>query len=242
MTLQLIGNRIAMPSTVETLRELHRLRKLIRDLEEQIAEGPSLLSAEKARLTKAETNLKEAVDGLKHLKVSIHEKETSLKAAHQQIAKYEKQRETASSKKELDAFEHEIGHNRQKVAQLEEEILNGLSEVDERTAKIPEIEKDLTRVKAESATFQKEADERHERLTKELERAKAELVEAEKALPEDNRSQYLREVARYGPEALARVQDKVCSYCNGSLTMQHLREIEAGRYTTCKSCGRILYV
>ena len=98
------------------------------------------------------------------------------------------------------------------------------------------------RVKAESANFQKEADERHERLLRELDRAKSELEEAEKHLPETNREHYLRMIVGHGPEALAAVENKVCSFCNGSLTMQHLRELEAGRYTTCKGCGRILYV
>src|ERR1051326_3039027 len=109
-----------MPNTVDTLREIHRLRKLITDLHEQIAGGPEALAAEQARVTQAETDLRDAQDRLKHLKVAVHDKETSLKAAHQQIAKYEKQRETAGSKKELDAFDHEISHSRQKVAELEE--------------------------------------------------------------------------------------------------------------------------
>jgi uncharacterized protein len=235
-------NKDTMPNTVDILRELHRLHKLIRDLNEQITESPSLLSAEQARLAKAETNLREAQDGLKHLKVSVHEKETSLKAAHAQIAKYEKQRDTAGSKKELDAFEHEISHNRQKVSQHEDEIFAGLSEIDERTANLPEIEKELARVKVESANFQKEADERLQRLTRELERARTELADAEKAIPEDHRAHYIRMIIGHGADALAKVQDKNCSFCNGSLTMQHLRELEAGRYTTCKGCGRILYV
>ncbi len=231
-----------MPSNVQILRELHRLHKLIRNLNEQIAEGPSVLAAEQARLTKAESNVQEAKDGLKHLKVSIHEKETSLKATYQQIAKYEKQRDTAESKKELDAFEHEIKHNRDKVTQLEEEIFSGLTEVDERTAQIPVLEKELTQVKAESASFQKEADERLQRLTRELERAKTELAETETTLPEEYRSHYQRMIIGHGADALAAVENKTCSFCYGSLTMQHLRELEAGRFTTCKSCGRILYV
>ena len=71
------------------------------------------------------------IDGvaIKQLKVSAHDKEVSLKAAHQQIAKYEKQRETAASKKELDAFEHEIAHNRGECAKFEEEIFAMLTEI-----------------------------------------------------------------------------------------------------------------
>ena len=231
-----------MPSNVEILRELHRLHKLIRSLNEQIAEGPSVLAAEQARLAKAGSNVQEAKDGLSHLKVSIREKESTLKATYQQIAKYEKQRDTVESKKELDAFEHEIKHNRDKVAQLEEEILTSLSQVDEQTAQIPELEKELVRIKAESANFQKEADERHQRLTREFERAKTELAELEKSLPPDHLDQYHRQIAGHGADALAKVENKTCTFCYGSLTMQHLRELEAGRYTTCKGCGRILYI
>src|SRR5262245_12977482 len=193
-----------MPNIVETLRELHRLRNLIRDLQEQIAEGPSLLSAEQTRLTRAENDLKEAQAGLKHLKVEVHEKETTLKATHQQIAKYEKQRETAASKKELDALEHEISHNRQKCSQLEDEILAGLAEIDERTANIPVLEKELAKVREESAGFQKEADERQSRLQRELERSQVELAEWEKNLPADVRATYNRLVASHGPDALAK--------------------------------------
>ncbi len=232
-----------MPSIVETLREAHRLRKLIRDLQEQIAEGPSLLTAEQARLTRAESDLKEAHAGLKHLKVEVHEKETTLKATHQQIAKYEKQRETAASKKELDAFDHEIAHNRNRASQLEDEILAGLGEIDERTGSIPLLEKELANVRQESAGFQKEADERQARLQRELERARAELGEGEKSLPPEVRKEYDRLVASHGPDAMAQVQNRTCTSCYGSLTQQTVRELEGGgRFVTCTICGRALYV
>ena len=158
--------------------------------------------------------MKEAQDGLKHLKVSVHDRETTLKATHQQMAKYEKQRETATSKKELDAFDHEIGHARQKCSQLEDEILTGLGEIDERTAKLPELERELARVREESAGFQKEADERLQRLQNELERAKSELAAAEQTIPPDIRPQYNRLVASARPthrtaETASVVEDRV---------------------------------
>ncbi|SRR6266568_3141761 len=232
-----------MPSIVETLREAHRLRKLIRDLQEQIAEGPSLLSAEQARLTRAESDLQEAKDGLKRLKIDVHDKETTLKATHQQVAKYEKQRETAASKKELDAFDHEIAHNRQKCSQLEDEILAGLGEIDERTAQIPLLEKELAKVREESAGFQKEANERQARLKSELERAQSELAQWEKNLPSDVRATYIRLVASHGPDAMAKAENRTCQACYASLTLQTLRELEGGgRFVTCTICGRMLYV
>lgn len=231
-----------MLTTADTFREIHRLRKLIRDLDEQIAEGPSLLKGQQNELTRAEAGFKQAQDDLKHLKVSVHDKETSLKAAHQQIAKYEKQRETAQSKKEMDAFETEIGHARKKCAQLEDEILNGMGEIDERTANLPNIEKDMKRVREETAVFQQEAAERHQRLLTESERARSELAQAERTLPDETRPEYIRLVQRFGADALAAVKDRSCQNCHGSLTIQHNRELEMGRFKTCNNCGRVLYV
>jgi predicted nucleic acid-binding Zn-ribbon protein len=232
-----------MPSIVETLREAHRLRKLIRDLQEQIAEGPSLLSAEQDRLDRAEKDVADAKAALQQLKLDVRDKESTLKTTHQQLAKYEKQRETAASKKELDAFDHEIKHNREKASQFEDEILNGLGEIDERTANIPVLEKELAKVRQESAGFQKEADERIARLHAELERAQGELAEGEKNLPPEVRQTYSRLVASHGPDAMAKVENRICQACYASLTMQTIRELEGGgRFVTCTICGRALYV
>ena len=53
-------------------------------------------------------------DGIKKLKVAIHEKEVALKAKHQEIAKREKQQnENVANKKEYDALGHEIAAARQ---------------------------------------------------------------------------------------------------------------------------------
>jgi predicted nucleic acid-binding Zn-ribbon protein len=231
-----------MPSIVETLRELHRLHRLIRELKTATEEGPRLLKQQQARLTKAEAAVADGHDVLTRLKVSAREKEVSLKASHQQIAKYEKQRETASSKKELDAFEHEIAHARTTCAQLEDEILAILGEIEEQTARIPELDKALAQVKLEAAGFEKEEQERQQRLAGELVRAQAELVEVEKAIPSDIRSLYDRLITVNGADGLAAVRDKTCTSCYGELTLHHQRELDTGRLVLCKTCGRALYI
>lgn len=231
-----------MTTVVETFRELHRLRRLARDLEAELADAPRQLAAQQARLAKAEQDLQAAQDGLKHAKVTVSDKEKTLKSTHQQIAKYEKQRESATSKKEFDAFDHEIAHAKQKCAELEDEILAGLSDIDDRTAALPEIERELARVREETLKFQGEAEERRGFLQRELERAKTELAAAEATLPEDIRSHYQRLVASYGAEALAKVENRTCQQCYGSITLQMDRELGAGRFVTCKGCGRALYV
>lgn len=231
-----------MAGIVDTFRELHRLHRLVRDLQSEMEKGPRLLRQQQMRLQRAEDAVKENQDTIKQLKVSTHEKEVSLKAAHQQIAKYEKQRETAASKKELDAFEHEIAHNRQECGKLEDEIFAIMTEIDERTAKGPELDKVVAQAKQEVAGFEQEEKQRQERLSGELRRATDERAALEKTLPSDIRPLYDRLINSYGPDGLAAVKDRTCSNCYGSITLQHQRELDAGRFFTCKNCGRILYV
>src|SRR5438132_1692159 len=101
-----------MPGPAATLREIHRLRRLAKDLEGRIAQQPRLLRAQQNAVTKQEENLREAQEAIKRLKVTTHEKEVSLKTTNQLIAKHEKQLNEAATKKEYDALKSEIAAGR----------------------------------------------------------------------------------------------------------------------------------
>jgi predicted nucleic acid-binding Zn-ribbon protein len=230
-----------MPTPVEIVRELSRLHRHAGELEEAKEHGPKLLKAQQGKLTRHENAVREAQENLKKLKVNIHEKEVSLKAMHQAVAKHEKQLDEAGGKKEYDALQTEIAAEKQKCAALEDEILAGLGEVDEKTAQIPQLEKSLAQVKVETANFDRDERERQDRVAKELETARGQLAEAEKQLPAENKSVYDRLVAAHGADAIAAIRDNTCSHCYNSITVQQQRELHAGRFSLCKSCGRIVY-
>src|SRR6266705_297795 len=88
------------------LKDIHRLRRHIKDLEGKLEQGPKALKAHQIRVTQAEEALHKAQDGVKGLKVKIHEKEVSVKAAQQNIEKLEKT--PISNKKEYDALRTEV--------------------------------------------------------------------------------------------------------------------------------------
>src|SRR5205807_2603818 len=92
-----------MTATATILREIHRLRRQAAELQARIDQGPRQLKAQHARIARQEETLRQAQDAVKHLKVTMHEKDVSLKATQQQIAKYEKQLNEVTSKKEFDA-------------------------------------------------------------------------------------------------------------------------------------------
>ena len=88
-----------MAGPAPILREVHRLRRHAKELQNEIQRGPRLLKAQQAKLTSQENLIKEGHEALKKLKVAAHDKETQLKGVQQVIAKHEKQKNEATSEK-----------------------------------------------------------------------------------------------------------------------------------------------
>lgn len=231
-----------MPGPAVIFRELHRLRRFARDLQEQIDRIPRQLKIQKAKVEHQEKVQREAQDGLKKLKVAIHEKEVTLKTTHSQIAKHEKQREKAESKKEYDALQVEIAAERDAFRRLEEEILEGMAATEDQTAQLPELEKAVQQAKREYADFEKGVGARQADLTTQLNDAEAQLKTIEATLPPEVMGPYQRVLAAKGADSLAVVKDRVCSACYTEITAQQNNNLHAEHFVLCKSCGRILYL
>src|SRR5690348_10092706 len=121
-----------MSGPISTLRDLHRLRKHVKSLKDEIDRLPRQLRVYQGRVVAAERALAEAQDGIKHVKVAVHHNEVSLKEAHQNAAKYEKQLNDVTGKKEYDALQSEIAHAKAEAQRLEDEILAGMTDAEER--------------------------------------------------------------------------------------------------------------
>jgi predicted nucleic acid-binding Zn-ribbon protein len=230
-----------MPGPAVVIREVHRLRKLARDLQEQLDRGPRQLKIQHAKVAHRETLLREEQDAIKKLKVGTHEKEVSLKTAHNQIAKYQKQLSEAASKKEYDALQNEIAVAKAQTQQLEDDILATLTEGEERATKLPELEKGVRQAKDEAAAFEKGTAERTAGLNAQLAETQAKLKEVEAVVPADIRTQYNRIVTAMGADGFAVVRDRICASCHTALTVQLHTDLLQNQFVVCRSCGRILY-
>ena len=69
-----------MPGVADILREIHRLRRHAREMQQEIDRSPIVLKAHKNKMEKAEAAAAGGHDALKKLKVATHEKEVSLKS------------------------------------------------------------------------------------------------------------------------------------------------------------------
>lgn len=233
-----------MSGPAPIFREVHRLRRHETALQEDIDRGPRLLKAHQAKLAAVEGSLAQGHEAIKKLKVQMLEKESQLKGVQQVIAKHEKQRNEATSKKEYDALNAEIGSEKRKITAIEDDILEILGKIEEQTAKIPEFEKTLEKAKADFAELEKGAAGRADDLRQELEKTKAQLQQVEAALPDDAsfRSVYNRVVQSKGADALAGIVGRTCTACYTEITAQNLHDLTQEKFVMCKSCGRALYL
>ncbi len=231
-----------MASTAELMREIHRLRRFARDLQEQIDRAPVQQKAQKAKVTRQEDAARDNQEAIKKLKMAVHEKEVTLKTTHGQIGKHQKQLNEAGSKKEYDALQAEIAAAREKSATLEEEILAAMSETEERTAKIAELDKTAQTVREEFARWDKDSGARLAAFKQQLDETQARLKEVEATVPTKIRRDFDRIVRGKGVDAFAPVENRGCASCRTEITAQQYNELLMGDFVACKSCGRILYL
>lgn len=223
-------------------REIHRLRRFAHELQEQIDRLPRQQKAQQAKVARQEEILRQAQDAIKHLKVDIHSKEGTLKATHGQIAKYQKQLNGAESKKEYDALQHEINDAKAACERLEEGILAGMAESDEKTAQVPQLEKAVRQAKEEYAKFEAGIQERLTGYRTQLAQTQQQLQVQEAAIAANLRPQYDRVVAAQGHNAMSPVEGRSCAACHTEITAQQYCELQQELFVVCKSCGRILYL
>lgn len=232
-----------MSTPVPTLlKEIHRLRKFLRDLQSEIDLGPRVAKIRQQTLAAAEQTHKDAYDTIKKLKLKQKDDEGTLKQTETRLEKLAFELNGASSKKEFDAKQTEIANATTKKGELEDAILTAITEIEERTANLPAVEKAWADAQAAFAEGQTEAKARLERMLAEQTQAKAELAAVEANLPADMRTQYDRLVKAYGPDGFAGVNGRACSQCRTSITEGAKSELARGAFTCCANCGRALYV
>jgi predicted nucleic acid-binding Zn-ribbon protein len=231
-----------MPGPAAILKELHRLRRHLKDLEAKIEQAPKQLAIQQKKLAFQEETHKQAHDNVKNLALAIREKEGNIKATQTQIKKYEKQLDEAANRKEYDTLKAEISQEQTHIRKHEDDILAMMTDTEEKTAKLPEADKAIEKARADFAQFEKDQQERLQRFAEERTRSQDELKAGEATLPDDVRAMYQRHIAAKGLEAISSVNGRVCTACYTEITSQMLSELKREMFLLCKNCGRMLYL
>lgn len=230
------------PTTPELFKELHALRKHLRDLQAEIDAGPRVHKTRTNQLQAAKLSLEAAHESIKQLKLKQKNDEGSLKQEEQTLDKYERQLTEAKSSKEFEAKKHEIEMAKSRISELEDAILTAMTSIEEQTANLPNVEQRWADAQKEFAEFEKEAAERMGRLKSESEIANKKLQELEPLLPPVAKSRYDRLVKAYGADALSAIVGRTCQHCHVTITEQCRIDLLSGRFASCPNCDRCLYI
>lgn len=225
------------------LRELHRLRKHLRECQAEIDRAPKLLKAHQAKLAATEKAVTDARDELKKRKAGILTCEAQIKSLSQAVTKHEKQLDGLTATRDILAKQHDIENTKGLILKQEDELMTLMTEVDERTLKLPDIEKTLVKAKADFATFEKDAAEKLTRMKEDAAISTKALAAEETKIPPAIRGQYDRLVKAYGADGLAVIENQSCTQCRVGITAQQYADLVKGtEFFCCRSCGRGLYI
>lgn len=229
-------------SVPQTLKELHRLRRHLRDLQSEIDLGPRVQKIRQTKLSADELAHKEAHNAIKKLKLEQKENEGALKQTEQRLDKLAADLNSAGSNKEFVAKQSEIAQATVKKGELEDAILTAITDIEERVAKLPDVDKAWAEAQAEFAQAQKEGQARLERMLADQKESQAKLAATEALIPPDIKPLYDRLVKAYGADGLAAVKGRSCQQCRTSLPEQTRTTLLGETFVCCPTCGRGLYI
>jgi predicted nucleic acid-binding Zn-ribbon protein len=228
-------------SVTSALRECHRLRLHLRNLQAEIDRGPRILQEHQDELDAARREHQAHHDAIKALRLKQRDDEGTLKQTDARLAKLEEQLTGISVQKEYAAKELEIAHAKEKKGELEDAILAAITGLEGKTAAVPAVEEKWKAAQDEFKRAEGEAAERLERLRADLEASRADLAKAEATIPPDAKSTYDQIVRTKGPDAFAAAKNRVCQGCRTSMTEVQFNELRRGAFRTCITCGRMQY-
>ena len=220
---------------------LHRTNRQKTDLKGQLARGPKMVAAARAKLQATEDNAVRVRSKLMHMKVEADSKQLQMKEREEKIVNLHGKLNAAKENREYQALKDQIAADKQANVVLSDEILELLESIDEKAAELKRAEANVIEVRSELDKIEKVVADKQLVLESELARVESELAEAEKGLSGDFKREYTRLVAAKGEDAMAELEGNCCSGCYQSLTPQHLDRLLLGQPVLCPSCGRLIY-
>lgn len=228
--------------TSQALQQLHHLLQQLEDAETLLAHGPKRIAAAKKKIAAAEQVCEVQKEKIQALRKASDQKNLNLKSNEAEILKLSGRLNEASSNKEYDIIQGQVGVQRGKNESLEDEILTLLTEVDEATTELASAETAVKELTQRCKDIEAEVLDREPGIRADITRLTAEITEAESAFPAgETRGDYERLRASLGAGALSEVQDAFCLACNTKVIAQDCVRIKIGEIVGCRECGRMLY-
>ena len=223
------------------LQILHDLHLKLQAVQEELEKGPRLIKAKENVLAKKQAELDQAKTIYTDQRKMADQKNLQLKTNENKLADLNAKLNMASTNREFDILKGQIAADKMANSVLEDEILDCMEQVDRLKGKIAEAEKVVANAKDDVRKMTDQVAAAEAGLKERAGKLKLAVAEAETVVPKDFMATYRRLVLAHGAEALAVVENNVCTSCNVSLSPQQGVELRGGRFIFCISCGRLIY-
>ena len=231
-----------MTDSAGLLTGLHHYHKRVADLRDRLNRGPKQIQARQAHLNLKNGERDAAKEKLQKTRLTVSEKELSLKERENRILDIRAKLNSCSTNKEYQALIEQIAADEQANSVLSDEILELLDKVEEDKEAVNVAAAAVQEAEEQLSTVTDKVEAQKGDLERDLADVEAKLKELESKLPQDVRGEYERVARAHGEDALAPLDGDVCGGCYQRVTPQMENELKLGRMVFCKSCGRMLYV
>ena len=232
---------MALAVTADSLRTLHRLHRQLADLRDQLTAGPRQIAARTKHLQAVEAAHAGIQEEIKKAKMAADQKQLQLRSAESKILDLEGKLNACKTNREYQLLKDQIAADRMATKVLEDEILEGLEQVDSVRATLPAAEQLVASAKKKLDETKARVAEEAAHLAGEVARVQAALEATEQELVDDARPLYDRAVKHKGADALAPLEGDCCGGCFQQITSKMSSDLLLGRVVMCRSCGRLLY-
>ena len=216
-------------------KEITDVSLLLENIPTQIEEINKKIETSSQIVTLAEKNMAQNQKKRREL-------EAEVKDIKEQISKYNRQLNEVKTNREYSSLLKEIEEGRQKVNDLEDEIISEMLSADEIE---DEIKATSQKYSEAEEKFSKEKDALQKE-KKGLEAKRAKLTQEKEELtpkiPSEQLNLYLKIFKKKRGIALSLVNEEFCSMCHMRIRPQVINELKGkDKIILCENCGRILY-
>lgn len=179
---------------------------------------------------------------LRKIQTDRRDRELTLKATEEKIAKQNGRLMTANNAHEVEALQRDLKGLAKSRGDLDEAILNLMDEEETAIASLAALESELATKTA--ATQQIETTFRDEtaRLTAELAATQKRRESLAAGLDEEHLEKFDELAKRFHGMAVAHLEKGNCSACGMTITPYNLKDAKASEWPSCDNCGRLLFI
>lgn len=216
---------------------IHKNEQAISNIEAQLQDDSAMIEA-KSELACEEEKLSSLRHKEKQLDWDIEELSGKIKDVEKQLYGG-----SVKNPKDLDSLNHEYEHFKQRKSEMEDSLLELMSDV-EKQRHI------YDRIRQQSEKMEKEWQENNWHLVEDRERLNAEISELLKKreqltsqIEKTALAVYEKLLASKGGTAVARVEQGMCKGCRINLPTHTMQKVRGGQQIVyCTNCNRILYI